>query len=181
MAKPKIYGPAARRRINRSVVRSEASIDGAPLPGPPVGDGVLPRTYRRFKLTERLDAGGSAEVEWLHDESEGEVHDPDVCCWGLPGETGEAYAHATDDDEPEWRVSKNPGQAIYPAEAKDTVYAGDTGAFEIEIDGATVDLDAELRGALGPSEYLNEGDGVYIGHFRGSWYVVSFIDCAESY
>jgi hypothetical protein len=91
MAKPKIYGPAARQRINRAVQRDEARVDGDPLPGPPIGGGRLPRTYRRFTLTAQLDAGSSATVEWP-DGTTGEVTDPDKCCWGLDGETGEAAA-----------------------------------------------------------------------------------------
>ena len=108
----------------------------------------MPRTYRRFKLTERLDAGGSAEVEWFARRIGRRGTRSGRLLLGIAWRERRGLRTRTDDDEPEWRVSKNPGQAIYPAEAKDTVYADDTGAFEIEIDGATVDLDAELRGAL---------------------------------
>ncbi len=64
MAKPKIYGPAARRRIDRAIQRDEARTDGSEPAGLPIGGSMLPRTYRRFTLAEQLDAGSSAAVDF---------------------------------------------------------------------------------------------------------------------
>jgi hypothetical protein len=178
VANRKTYSSEARRRINRAVRREEARIDGRELPGPPVGDGPLPRTYRPFTLTEQLDAGSSAAVEW-DDGTTGEVHDTDTCCWGLAGETGEAAAYPDDDDGVQWRVVKNPGQGIYRGSLDSA--AGSTGATDVSISiaGEDVTLSAMLRANPGTGMQWPIGATVYVGHFRGSWEIVSITSCPE--
>ncbi len=178
MAKPKIYGPAARQRINRAVQRDEARTDGSPLPGPPVGNGRLPRCYRRFTLTEQLDAGGDATVEW-DDGTTGTVYDRDTCCWGLEGETGEAAAYPDDSGGIEWRVTRNPGQGTYKAALTDDETAAGSIDVSIDIEGATRTLSATLRMSPGSDKQWADGTTCYVGHFRGSWEVVSMLGCPE--
>lgn len=179
MAKPKIYGPAARRRIDRTVQRDEARTDGSEPAGLPVGGGILPRTYRRFTLTEQLDAGGSAEVEWEDGES-GTVYDRDTRCWGLEGETGQAAAVADDNGDVEWRVTGNPGQGIYTGSL--AADATGTGAVNvtIAIDGTNRTVSAQLRAAPGTGKKWASGSICYVGHFRGSWEIASIVDCPVS-
>ncbi len=178
MAKPKIYGPAARQRINRAVTRDEARADGAPLPGPPAGRGRLPRTYRRFTLTEQLDAGGDATVEW-DDGTTGTVYDRDTCCWGLEGETGEAAAYPDESGGVEWRVTKNPGQGTYKGTLADAETAAGDVDVEIEIDGSTITLSAALVGDPGTDKQWPDGSTVFVGHFRGDWVIVAIWACPE--
>lgn len=177
MAKPKIYGPAARQRINRAVLRDEARVDGDATPTPPKGGGRLPRTYRRFTLTEQLNAGGSAEVEW-DDGTTGEVVDPDTCCWGLEGETGEAAAFPSDTgDGVEWRVTKNPGQGIYEGTLNSDVTTTGNTNVTIAIAGNNRTLSAYMPAAPGSGKKWASGSTVFVGHFRGEWKIVSIPAC----
>ena len=178
MASPRIYGPAARRRIDRTVMRDEARIDGRDLPGPPAGNGPLPRTYRRFTLTETLNAGSSAAVEW-EDGTTGEVHDPDTCCWGLAGETGEAAAYPDDDDGVQWRVVKNPGQAIYRGSLDNASSSSGDVDVSISIGEGTRTVSAELYVSPGEGMQWPEGAAVYVAHSRGSWLIISIGVCPE--
>jgi len=135
----------------------------------------LPRTYRRFTLTETLNAGSSAAVTWSDDDTEGEVTDPDKCCYGLIGETGEAYAAPTDDGI-EWRVSKNPGQPAYPGTlAADTTSSPTT--VNVTIEGETREVSCVLRMLPATGKKYAAGTMVYVVHFRGQWHIVSVLDC----
>jgi|LSQX01.3.fsa_nt_gb hypothetical protein len=134
----------------------------------------LPRTYRRFTLTGTLNAGGSAAVTWP-DDSTGTVWDRDTCCWGLTGETGEAYAVGTGTGV-EWRVCKNPGQAVYHGwltehTTSSPAYVG------VSISGKGLSLAANLRMLPPPGWVYLAGTGVYVGHSRGEWEIVSVLAC----
>lgn len=139
----------------------------------------LPRTYRRFTLTAQLVAGGTAAVEW-DDGTTGEVTDPDTCCWGLEGETGEAAAFPTSaGDGIEWQVTKNPGQAGYYG-----TFVADTTAspcnVSIDIDGDSRTVSCVLRRLPGSGKKYASGAGCYVTHFRGEFAIMSVLDCAVS-
>ncbi len=138
-----------------------------------------PRTYRRFTLTEQLDAGNDATVEW-DDGTTGTVYDRDTCCWGLEGETGEAAPYPNDDgDGIEWRVTKNPGQGIYKGTLADAETAAGDVNVEIAIDGSTITLSAALAGDPGTDMQWPDGATVFVGHFRGDWVIVAIWACPE--
>ena len=137
----------------------------------------LPRTYRRFTLTETLNAGSSAAVTWP-DGSTGTVWDRDTCCWGLTGETGEAYAVGTGTGV-EWRVSKNPGQGGYPGALKsDTTSSPAT--VQITIEGQTREVSCVLRMLPASGKKYAAGTKVYVLHFRGTWEIASVLSCTVS-
>jgi hypothetical protein len=175
VVKPKIYGAAARRRIDRTVQRDEARTDGSEPAGLPIGGGMLPRTYRRFTLTEQLDAGSSAAVEW-DDGTTGTVVDNDTRCWGLEGETGEAAAVATDDGDVEWRVTGNPGQPIYSGSLDDDTTSSPTDVV-VSIEGNSRTVECELRKLPASGMKYASGTDCFVGHSRGDWYIVAMLGC----
>ena len=134
----------------------------------------LPRTYRRFTLTGTLSAGGSAAVTWP-DDSTGTVYDRDKCCWGLEGETGEAYAVGTGTGV-EWRVCKNPGQATYPGSLKSDTTSSPT-TVNVTIEGAVREVSCVLGMIPATGKKYEAGTKVYVGHFRGEWHIVSVLAC----
>lgn len=159
----------AVQAVERYLLPKLAAPDGGSRPR------RLPRTYRRFTLTEQLDAGGTATVEWS-DESTGEVTDTETAAWGLEGETGEAAAYL-DAGKVRWKVVKNPGQAVYKGTlVADVTAAGDTDV-SIEIDGQTRTLEAYMPASPGSGKKWAEGSTVFVGHFRGSWQIVSIVGC----
>lgn len=138
----------------------------------------LPRTYRRFTLTETLNAGSSAAVTWSDDDTAGEVTDPETCCYGLAGETGEAYAVGTETGV-EWRVCKNPGQGGYPGALKsDTTSSPAT--VQITIEGQTREVSCVLRMLPASGKKYAAGTNVYVLHFRGTWEIASVLSCTVS-
>lgn len=134
----------------------------------------LPRTHRRFTLTETLNAGSSAAVTWP-DDSTGTVWDRDKCCYGLEGETGEAYAVATEDGI-EWRVCKNPGQATYPGSLKSDTTSSPT-TVNVTIEGTVREVSCVLGMIPATGKKYAAGTKVYVGHFRGEWHIVSVLAC----
>lgn len=136
----------------------------------------LPRTYRRFTLTEQLDAGGSADVAWP-DGSTGTVTDANTAAWGLEGETGEAAAYPDGSGGVEWRITTNPGQAIYEATLDNDVTAAGDVDVSIGIGGNTRTLSAYMPAAPGSGKKWASGSPVFVGHFRGEWKIVSIVGC----
>lgn len=175
---PDLYG-FSRESVAR-IWRAVLAVERYVLPRSAAPDGNtrprrLPRTYRRFVLTEQLDAGGTATVEWS-DESTGEVRDTETAAWGLEGETGEAAAYL-DAGKVRWKVVRNPGQGIYEATLDaDVTAAGDVNV-SIEIDGQTRTLEAYMPASPGSGKKWAEGSTVYVGHSRGSWHIVSIVGC----
>jgi hypothetical protein len=142
---------------------------------PPAGSG---RSYRRFTLTSRLDAGGDATVEWLDGET-GTVYDRDTCCWGLEGETGEAVLVSDKDGDSEWRVCKNPGQGGYPGTLKSDTTSSPCDV-NIVIEGVTRTVSCVLWTVPPSGEKYASGTKVYVLHFRGSWEIASVLECTVS-
>ncbi len=133
-----------------------------------------PRTYRRFTLTSTLNAGGSASVTW-EDGSTGTVYDLETCSFGLIGETGEAVA-CLNGQAVVWNVSKSPGNGIYYGTLN--ADATTTGSKAVTIDGKS--LSAMLRAAPGSGKKWASGAGLYVGHHRGSWEIISMVACPVS-
>ena len=134
----------------------------------------LPRTYRRFTLSETLNAGSSAAVTWP-DDSTGTVWDRDTCCWGLTGETGEAHAVPTEDGI-EWRVCKNPGQATYPGSLKSDTTSSPT-TVNVTIEGTVREVSCVLGMIPATGKKYAAGTKVYVEHHRGEWHIVSVLAC----
>jgi hypothetical protein len=135
------------------------------------------RRYRRFTLTETLNAGSYAAVTWP-DDSAGTVYDYDTCCWGLTGEQGEAYLTGdTDGNGIQWVVCKNPGQGCYYGTLKDDATSSPCNVL-ITIASVELTLSCVMRRPPDVGEKYAAGTGVYAGHFRGSWEIVSILECA---
>jgi len=134
------------------------------------------RRYRRFTLTETLNAGSYAAVTWP-DDSAGTVYDYDTCCWGLIGEQGEAYLTGdTDGNGIQWVVCKNPGQAVYHGRL--TEHTTSSPAYVgVSIRGKGLSLAANLRMWPPPGWVYLAGTGVYVGHSRGEWEIISVLAC----
>jgi len=138
-----------------------------------------PRTYRRFALSAQLDAGSSAAVEW-DDGSAGTVYTPNTNAYGLEGETGEAYPAVDSAGRIQWRVSQNPGQGVYKGSlAADATSTGSVNVT-ITIDGMSRTVAAQLRADPGTNKKWSSGATCYVGHFRGSWEIISITECPAS-
>lgn len=139
-----------------------------------------PRTYRRFELTATLNAGSSAAVTW-EDGSTGEVTDPDKCCHGLAGETGEAAA-AIVGDSVVWQVCKNPGQPVYAGTTAAAIpYGASSATINVSIEGQTRAVGCTVpTGAVSSGKKYPSGGLVFISHERGTWKIISFVTCEVS-
>jgi len=143
------------------------------LPPPPSND----RTYKRFTLTETLNAGSHAYVTWP-DGSIGIVYDYDTCCWGLTGEQGEAYLTSdTSGNGFQWIVCKNPGQGCYYGALTNDTTSSPCNVL-ITIASTELTLSCVMRRPPDVGEKYAATTGVYVGHFRGSWEIVSILECA---
>jgi hypothetical protein len=134
----------------------------------------IPRRYRRFTLTETLNAGSDADVTWT-DGTAGTVYDPDYCCYGLTGETGEAVRMRVD-GEAKWVVTKNPGQPIYYGVFAGNVTTSPTNVT-IAIGGVDRTVSATVAITIPSGKKYASGVKCYVGHFRGAWHVVSVVAC----
>lgn len=140
-----------------------------------------PRRYRQFELAETLSAGGTANVNWLqwnttqdglvYDGVVGEVTDHLVRAYGLEGERGEAVWHGG-----KWLVLTSPGQGIYYGTlAADTTTSPTN--VTIAIGGSNRTVSCVLRATPASGKKYASGTKVYVGHFRGSWEIVSVLSC----
>lgn len=159
-----------------------------------------PRTYRRFRLLEQLDAGGSAQVEWFvphwvpppedpenppddyDDGTTGTVYARNWNFYGLPGEIGEASPAIGTAGDLEWQVTQNPGQPVYPVLASaDVASSSSTGTFTTSIDGEDVEVEVAVPGGAVPSgKKISTGDYGFISHSRGVWHLISLATCRAS-
>lgn len=170
---------SAQERIQNEILRRKLSLANAITDsrGTTQVDRRTERRYRRFTLTETLNAGGDADVTWP-DASTGTVYDYDTCCWGLIGEQGEAYLTGdTDGNGIKWVVCKNPGQGCYYGTLKSDTTSSPCDVL-ITIADVELTLSCVMRRPPDTGEKYVTGTGVYIGHFRGSWEIISVLECA---
>lgn len=176
------FSKSTARRIVDAVRDAEATpldLTGADLLFP-----RRPRCYRPFELTEQLNAGGDADVKWLiwNTTSDGlidtgltgEVTDHLVRAYGLIGERGEAVWHGG-----KWLVLTSPGQGIYYG----TLAANTTSSpanVTVAIGGTNRTVSCVLRATPASGKKYASGTKVYVGHFRGSWEIVSILSCTVS-
>lgn len=104
------------------------------------------------------------------------VYDYDTCCWGLPGEQGEAYLTSdTGGNGFQWVVCKNPGQGCYYGTLKKDT---NSSPCVVVIAYSSLELPCVLRKPPATGEKYAKDTGVYVGHFRGSWEIISILECA---
>lgn len=176
-------GVAFTRPTARRIVDAIRDAEASPLDltGKRVLSDVRPRCYRHFKLTETLVAGGTADVTWMEWNSAvddlidtadtGEVTDHLDRAYGLIGETGEAFWRGG-----KWLVSTSPGQGIYYGTlAADTTTSPTN--VTIAIAGNNRTVSCVMRALPASGKKYASGTKVYVGHFRGSWEIVSILAC----